>query len=57
MIEGLRSLAILKSCLISRSDSPIHLETKSAEEIEKNVPAHSVAHALAKKDFPVPGGP
>ena len=57
MIEGLRSLAMLKSCLIKRSDSPIHLETRSEEEMEKKVPSHSVAQALAKKDLPVPGGP
>jgi hypothetical protein len=36
--------------------SPIHLDTKSEEEIEKNVDAASVATALAKNDFPVPGG-
>lgn len=30
---------------------------KSEEEIEKNVPEASVAHAFAKKVFPVPGGP
>lgn len=57
MIDGLRSLAILKSYLISRSDSPIHLETKSEDEIEKKVPSHSVAQALARNDLPVPGGP
>merc|ERR1712079_10039 len=57
MMEGLRSLAILKSCLMRRSDSPIHLDTRSEEEIEKKVPSHSVAHALARKDLPVPGGP
>ena len=35
----------------------MNLETKSLEEIEKNVPSASVAQALARKDFPVPGGP
>ena len=30
---------------------------RSEEETEKNVPSASVAHALAKKVFPVPGGP
>ena len=58
-IEGLFILAKAKSCLISLSDSPNHLLTKSAELTEKNVlPTEaSVAHALAKYDFPVPGGP
>ena len=57
MMEGFFSLAIVNNCLISFSDSPIHLLTKSDELMEKNVPSHSVAHALAKNDFPVPGGP
>jgi len=57
MMEGLRSLAMLNSYLMSRSDSPIHLLTKSEDEIEKKVPSHSVAQALARKDLPVPGGP
>jgi len=57
IIEGFFSLAIANNCLISFSDSPIHLLTRSEELIEKNVPSHSVAQALAKKDFPVPGGP
>jgi hypothetical protein len=57
MIEGFYSLAILKSCLISFSLSPIHLETKSEELIEKKVPSHSVAQAFARYDLPVPGGP
>jgi len=38
------------------SDSPTYLEIKSAEETEKNVPSVSVAQALARKVFPVPGG-
>jgi hypothetical protein len=33
---------------MSFSDSPIHLLTKSEELMLKNVPSHSVAHALAK---------
>jgi hypothetical protein len=48
MIAGFLSLAILKSCLINLSDSPIHLLTKSEELTEKKVPSHSVAQALAK---------
>jgi len=38
------------------SDSPSHLLSKSLEETEKNVAFASVATALAKKLFPVPGG-
>lgn len=38
--------------------SPSHLETRSDEEIEKKVELFaSVATALARYDFPVPGGP
>ena len=37
--------------------SPSHLDTKSAEDTEKNVELlASVATAFARKDFPVPGG-
>jgi len=32
------------------------LLTKLEEEIEKNVASASVAHALARNVFPVPGG-
>lgn len=38
------------------SDSPNHLETRSAEEIEKKVEFASVATAWARYDLPVPGG-
>lgn len=38
------------------SDSPTHLDIKSDEESEKKVPSHSVAQALARNVFPVPGG-
>ena len=55
--EGFFALANSKSCLTSFSDSPCHLETKSEDEMEKKVESHSVAHALAKKLLPVPGGP
>ena len=34
-----------------------NLLIKSEEETEKNVPYAYVAHALAKKVLPVPGGP
>jgi hypothetical protein len=47
----------LKRALISFSLSPTYLLIKSDEETEKNVPSASVAHALAKKVLPVPGGP
>ena len=57
IIEGFFSLANVKSCLINFSDSPIHLLTRSDELIEKKVLSHSVAHAFAKRDLPVPGGP
>lgn len=57
IIAGLFSLANLKSYLTKRSLSPNHLLTKSDELIEKKVPSASVAQALAKYDFPVPGGP
>lgn len=39
-----------------RSDSPIHLLTKSEELTAKKVELASVAIAFAKYDFPVPGG-
>jgi hypothetical protein len=54
--EGFFSLAISKRFFTSLSDSPIHLDTKSDELTDKNVPSASVAHAFAKKLFPVPGG-
>ena len=57
IIEGFFSLAIVNSYLMSFSDSPIHLLTKSDELMEKKVPSHSVAQAFAKNDLPVPGGP
>mmetsp|Transcript_20418 Transcript_20418/g.50048 ORF Transcript_20418/g.50048 Transcript_20418/m.50048 type:complete len:283 (-) Transcript_20418:280-1128(-) len=51
------SRAISNRFLTSFSDSPCHLEIKSALLTEKNVESASVATALAKKDLPVPGGP
>ena len=36
--------------------SPCHFETKSDEDTEKKVDSASVATALARYDFPVPGG-
>mmetsp|Transcript_10788 Transcript_10788/g.45282 ORF Transcript_10788/g.45282 Transcript_10788/m.45282 type:complete len:253 (+) Transcript_10788:543-1301(+) len=57
MMEGLWSLAIWNNWLTSFSLSPIHLLTRSEDEMEKNVESASVATALAKKLLPVPGGP
>jgi hypothetical protein len=37
MMLGYKNLAILKSVLISFSDSPNHLETKEDDDILKNV--------------------
>mmetsp|Transcript_15667 Transcript_15667/g.51284 ORF Transcript_15667/g.51284 Transcript_15667/m.51284 type:complete len:270 (-) Transcript_15667:160-969(-) len=51
------SLARVKSCFTSRSDSPCHLDTRSEEDTAKNWASASVATALARNDFPVPGGP
>ena len=48
MMEGLCSRAIVKSWLTSFSDSPIHLDTRSSDEMEKNVESASVATALAR---------
>jgi hypothetical protein len=56
IIQGFLSRAIWNIDLIRRSLSPTNLEIKSDEDTEKNVPSHSVAHAFAKKVFPVPGG-
>ena len=41
----------------SFSDSPLYLEVRVDEETLKNVVLHSVATALARRVFPVPGGP
>ena len=57
MIDGFFSLAISNNVLINFSLSPTYLDTKSAEETEKNVESASVATAFAKYDLPVPGGP
>mmetsp|Transcript_24543 Transcript_24543/g.50702 ORF Transcript_24543/g.50702 Transcript_24543/m.50702 type:complete len:214 (+) Transcript_24543:1013-1654(+) len=45
------------SVLTSFSDSPCHLDTRSDDEIAKNLASASVATALARYDLPVPGGP
>lgn len=51
------NLAIAKRVFISRSDSPIHFETKDDAEIEKNVESNWLATALPIIVLPVPGGP
>lgn len=48
---------MLKRDLMSFSLYPTYLLIKSEEETEKKVPSASVAQALAKYVFPVPGGP
>jgi len=57
IIEGFFYLALLNKALINFSLSPTYLLIKSDEETEKKVPSASVAQALAKNVFPVPGGP
>ena len=57
MILGAFSLANLNSYFMCFSDSPTYFDIKSELDILKNVELHSVAHALAIKVFPVPGGP
>ena len=58
MILGFSSLALSKRFLTIFSDSPCHLDIRSELEMEKNVDSlASVATALARYDFPVPGGP
>lgn len=49
--------AISNSALTSLSDSPWYLDTKSDEEIAKNVDLHSAAKAFAIYVLPVPGTP
>ncbi len=72
IIAGLLSLAILNIVFINLlrkfyyrelvkrtsyfSDSPTNLDIRSAAETEKKVESASLAHALARKVFPVPGG-
>ena len=54
-MDGFCSLAISNICRTSRSDSPCHLETRSDDDMAKNVLSASVATAFAKNDLPVPG--
>mmetsp|Transcript_13376 Transcript_13376/g.40499 ORF Transcript_13376/g.40499 Transcript_13376/m.40499 type:complete len:228 (-) Transcript_13376:225-908(-) len=57
MMAWSSALASVKSCFTSRSDSPCHLLTRSELDTAKNLASASVATALARKLFPVPGGP
>ena len=55
-IHGCRSRASSNKHLTPFSLSPSHLERRSDELTEMKVLLHSVAIALARYDFPVPGG-
>ena len=57
MVLGACALARSNKQRTMRSLSPRHLEAKVAEETLKKVVPHSVATALARRVFPVPGGP
>ena len=57
MIAFFFYLAILNKAFIDFADSPTYLDIKSEELTEKKVESAYVAHALAKKVLPVPGGP
>lgn len=57
MVLGACALARSNKHRTMRSLSPRHLEAKVAEETLKKVVPHSVATALARSVFPVPGGP
>lgn len=57
IMECLFFQALLKILLTCFSESPTYLDMMSAELTEKKAAFDSVAQALAKKVFPVPGGP
>jgi hypothetical protein len=58
IILGFYFLAIVKSAFNVFYDYPTYFDIKSDADILKNVPPFiSVAQALAKNVFPVPGGP
>lgn len=57
MTAGFLCRAFTKRVFINFSLSPTYLLVRSAEETEKNVESAYVAQALARKVFPVPGGP
>lgn len=52
-----QNLTISNRMRTSFSDSPLYLEVRVEDETLKNVVLHSVATALARRVFPVPGGP
>ncbi len=56
-MEGFDSRAISNICFTNLSLSPCHFDTRSEDDMAKNVESASVATALAKNDLPVPGGP
>ena len=56
MMAGLLNLANRNNFLMICSLSLIPLLTKSEQEMVTNVSPTSVANALAKYDFPAPGG-
>ncbi len=57
IIDGDFDLAVANRVLMFDSDSPSHLLTISAGEIDVNEAEHSVARALASMDLPTPEGP
>lgn len=57
IIEFLCFYAYLNIYFTYFSDSPTYLDIISEALIKKNTASDSVAHALAKKVLPVPGGP
>mmetsp|Transcript_32491 Transcript_32491/g.85829 ORF Transcript_32491/g.85829 Transcript_32491/m.85829 type:complete len:205 (+) Transcript_32491:596-1210(+) len=57
IVEGWWCRAMSKRTRISFSESPRHFETTVEAEMLKKVVSHSVATALARSVFPVPGGP
>ncbi|RDX82323.1 hypothetical protein CR513_36902, partial [Mucuna pruriens] len=57
IVLGAYALARSNKHRTIRSLSPRHLEAKVAEDTLKKVVPHSVATALARSVFPVPGGP
>merc|ERR1712051_1182519 len=57
IIVGILSRAILNMVFTRRSLSPCHLDTRLDDDTDMNVASASVATAVARYDFPVPGGP
>jgi hypothetical protein len=57
MIDGAFSLAFLKRSLTLEAPTPTNISTKSEPLIDKKGTPASPATALARRVFPVPGGP